>query len=296
MPRVPAFIATWIVTMALLSPPAKAQPPAPAGAADWDKLVIDALKEAHNKGADLYNAGDPAGGFRLYQGALTVVRPLLAHRPAVQKLIDDGFADVARSAGIIKIQAFRLHEVIEQVRAELKKETTKDTAKATATELLPPSPPRQLPPPKPVTSEAPTPKPRAEERDTEPMPKPADLPPDAPPKPKDVSKAAEPVRPAARGGSVGGKVTLGGTPVAAGEVTFVSLGTPEPRVFTATTTDAGLYAFEATLPPGEYGVMVTPGAGGAKVPAKYQTPLTSGLARTVAVGVNALDLELKEPH
>jgi hypothetical protein len=57
----------------------------------------------------------------MYEGALLVVRPFLAHRPVLQKAIDDGLAEVARTDGV-KIQAFRLHEVIEDVRGRLKAE------------------------------------------------------------------------------------------------------------------------------------------------------------------------------
>ncbi len=101
---------------------APAQPPT---LAELDKMAADALREAHNRGAELYNRGDPAGCLRLYEGALLTVRPFLAHRPAARKALDDGLAEVARSPDGVKVQAFRLHEVIEQVRAELKKSEPK---------------------------------------------------------------------------------------------------------------------------------------------------------------------------
>ncbi|HEV3437195.1 MAG TPA: carboxypeptidase-like regulatory domain-containing protein [Gemmata sp.] len=59
----------------------------------YDKLVVDSLRDVHNKGADLFNESkDFIGTYRMYQGALLTVRPLLAHQPAAQKLIDDGLA------------------------------------------------------------------------------------------------------------------------------------------------------------------------------------------------------------
>ena len=59
----------------------------------FDKLVVDALKEVHNRGADLYNVGkDFAGAYRMYEGGLIAVRPLLGHRPDEQKAIDEGLA------------------------------------------------------------------------------------------------------------------------------------------------------------------------------------------------------------
>jgi hypothetical protein len=101
-----------------LAAAAPAQPPTPAA---LDKLAVDALREVHNRGAELYNRGDAAGCYRMYESALLVVRPFLAHRPAIQAVIDAGLAEVAKTDGA-KIQAFRLHEVIEDVRGRLKVE------------------------------------------------------------------------------------------------------------------------------------------------------------------------------
>lgn len=91
-------------------------------AVDLDKLAVEVLKDVHNRGADHYNSGfvDAAlGTLRMYQGALRTVRAFLPHHPTVQRLIDVGLAEVDQTDGS-KLQAFRLHEVIEQVRAELK--------------------------------------------------------------------------------------------------------------------------------------------------------------------------------
>jgi hypothetical protein len=86
----------------------------------FDKLVVDTLRDVHNKGADLYNTKKEFdAAYRLYQGALLTVRPFLAHRPAAQKLIDDGLA-AAEQEPTLAQKAFRLHEVIEAVRAHLK--------------------------------------------------------------------------------------------------------------------------------------------------------------------------------
>jgi hypothetical protein len=101
---------------AALAATAPAQPPA----AGVDKLADEVLKDVHNRGAELYNRGDPAGCYRMYQGALLAIRPFLAHRPAAQKVLDNGLAEVAKATDP-KVQAFRLHQIIEQVRADLKK-------------------------------------------------------------------------------------------------------------------------------------------------------------------------------
>jgi hypothetical protein len=100
--------------------PAAAEDPKLPDAKAFDKLVIDALRGAHNKGADLYNdTKDFAGAYRLYQGALVTVRPLLAHRPDAQKLIDAGLADAEKETDAAR-KAFLLHEAIEAVRKNLK--------------------------------------------------------------------------------------------------------------------------------------------------------------------------------
>jgi hypothetical protein len=93
--------------------------------AELDKRAVDVLRDIHNRGAELYNRGDPAGCYRMYEGALVTIRPSLTHRPAVTKTLDDGLADVAKSPDGVKVQAFRLHELIEKIRADLKGEPKK---------------------------------------------------------------------------------------------------------------------------------------------------------------------------
>ena len=96
----------------------------------FDKLVVDALKEVHNRGADLYNVGmDFAGAWRLYEGGLMAVRPLLGHRPDEQKLIDTGLAAAEKEPEVAR-KAFLLHETIEKVRANLR--TPRPEAKQSA--------------------------------------------------------------------------------------------------------------------------------------------------------------------
>jgi hypothetical protein len=85
-----------------------------------DKSIVATLREIHDRGADLYNLSkDYSATFRLYEGSLLTVRPLLAHRPQVQKTIGDGLAAAARAIEPAQ-KAFLLHEVIEKTRAELK--------------------------------------------------------------------------------------------------------------------------------------------------------------------------------
>ena len=125
-------------------------PPAGLTAPQLEQAASDVLKEVHNRGADLYNRGDPAAAYRMYEGALSVVRPFVAHRPAILKAIEDGLNETAKTDGA-KIQAFRLHEVIEQVRADLKAEI------ARAAEAKPAQAPKTTPLPLPKPVETPKP-------------------------------------------------------------------------------------------------------------------------------------------
>ncbi|MBA4063785.1 MAG: hypothetical protein C0501_08745 [Isosphaera sp.] len=217
-------------------------------AATFDRLVVDSLRDVHNRGADLYNtAKDHVGAYRMYQGGLLAVRPLLGHRPAAQKLIDDGLAAAEKEANPAQ-KAFKLHEAIEAVRADLK-------TSAKAAEVAP----------------APRPK-------------------DAGQKPDGGKKPAGPPQPVgAKADGTSGRVTLKGKPLAAGDVTLVSVDRRLPVVLTAAVQADGTYAFANPVPPGKYVVVVT----GKGIPEKYQTTTTSGLTAEVKAGANVLDLELK---
>lgn len=209
----------------------------------FDKLVVDSLKEVHNRGADLYNLGkDFAGAYRVYEGGLMAVRPLLGHRPDEQKAIDEGLAAAEKEPEMNR-KAFMLHETIEKVRAGLR---------------------TPLPEPKKPAEAAP-------------MPKAKD--------PGDSAKATK------GGGGPGlrGRVTLNGKPLADGEVIFVSLDQPKPRVFTAKIQADGQYAPMEVVPPGKYAVIVT----GKGVPEKYQTTTTSGLRVEVQPPVFVFDINLQ---
>src|SRR5262249_24882733 len=64
------------------------------------------------------DVGDRSGCYRVYQGALLSVRPMLDHRPALQEAITKGLA-AAHKTGKFSEGAFVLRKVIDEVRAEL---------------------------------------------------------------------------------------------------------------------------------------------------------------------------------
>jgi truncated hemoglobin YjbI len=133
----------------------------PGDKAALDKALFDALKEMHNRAADLYNQGDANGSYRMFQGGLLLARPLLAHRPDVQKVLDDGMQEADRLASIPH-RAVALHKTIERVRDRLKPPATipapsatppnqpMPTSPGTNAPMPPATPPNQpMPPAKP---------------------------------------------------------------------------------------------------------------------------------------------------
>jgi hypothetical protein len=110
------------------------------------------------------------------------------------------------------------------------------------------------------------------------------------PEPKKPDPKPEPPKPSPPAvGSLTGALTLDSKPLGKADVTLVSLTLPAPRVFTATSDDAGKFAFPAELPPATYAVMVTGGG----VPAKFQSTRTSGLEVVVKAGGQASDVKLE---
>jgi truncated hemoglobin YjbI len=125
-----------------------------------DKLLADALKEMHNKAADVYNGGDPAGCYRMFQGGLYAARPLFASRPELQQLIDQGLQAAERQTSTAG-RARSLHETIEALRSRLKQTAT---AKPPEAPSVPPAsapqqPPASQPPPSPPAKSNPPPAP-----------------------------------------------------------------------------------------------------------------------------------------
>jgi hypothetical protein len=226
----------------------------------YDKLVIDALRDVHNKGADLYNTQkDFAGAYRMYQGALLAVRPLLAHRPDAQKLIDAGFDAAAKEADVAR-KAFLLHDSIEGVRKYLK----------VAIGAQKPDDKKPEDKKKPDDVKKPEDKKKVENK-TPTAPNPKEV---KPKEPKGVSI------------SVSGKVTLEDKPLAGAELTFTLLDADVKKTVKAKTADDGTYKFSETIPAGKYGVGVT----GKGVPAKYKN---ASLTVELKAGKQAFDIVLQ---
>ncbi|HZU36352.1 MAG TPA: hypothetical protein VFA18_10615, partial [Gemmataceae bacterium] len=68
----------FLVAILLILPSGTAWADTPAP--PYSKLS-DTLRDIHNQGARLFNAGDPAAAYYLFQGALQAVEPVLSSRP-----------------------------------------------------------------------------------------------------------------------------------------------------------------------------------------------------------------------
>jgi hemoglobin len=90
-------------------------------AKELDQRIYTALRDVINTGAELYNRpkpnNDPNGCYRLYQGSLVTLKPLLAHRPGLQKAIDDALAKADAERSVYE-RAFILRYAIGRVREE----------------------------------------------------------------------------------------------------------------------------------------------------------------------------------
>src|SRR5262249_54843850 len=87
-----------------------------------DKKAVDAmlyktLREVINRGAEVYKSGDHAGCYRIYEGALLATRPLLEHRPDLQKAIDKAMDDAGKQ-GVMWQRAFALRGGIDKIRED----------------------------------------------------------------------------------------------------------------------------------------------------------------------------------
>jgi hemoglobin len=104
----------------VLAGPALAQPDkgtAPLDRKSLDSIVYNNLKVVLNRGADLYNTGDWAGCYRLYEGSLITLKPLLQHHPALQKSADEALTTAEQDPQVAR-RAWLLRGALEKIREE----------------------------------------------------------------------------------------------------------------------------------------------------------------------------------
>lgn len=266
----PRLLFTVAVCSAVAVGVRASDPPPATPHADLDKVAVEVLKDLHNRGADLYNAADAAGAVRLYDTTLRAVGPFLSHRPKVQAAIADGLAEAARLDGA-KAQAYRLHELIDQVRNDLKAAIAADAE---------PKPAVKKGDPKPGD-------PKGESKPGEPNPSGRK----EDPKPGDAKSAPKPAPEPPAVGTVSGTLTLGGKPVPYAAVLLVPVGQPNAQAFMAATGRGGKFNFPTPLTAGDYAVTVAGGL--TPLPAKYRSFEQSGVTILVKAGPQTVDLKLQ---
>jgi hemoglobin len=114
-----ASLRAWLVVPCLLALalPVRADDK-PLARADLDARLEKILLDATSLGVQLFNGGDPAGCYRVYQTSLMSVAPLLDHRPAMQTMIRD---ELKKAEGMRSVSdsAFALRKVIDKAREDL---------------------------------------------------------------------------------------------------------------------------------------------------------------------------------
>src|SRR5262245_7905217 len=75
-----------------------------------DRQIIDLLADIHNRGAALFNRGDMMGSYRLFEGSLRTIQPLLPGD--LQGEVTVGLVQAERQTDPTS-KALALHELIE---------------------------------------------------------------------------------------------------------------------------------------------------------------------------------------
>jgi hemoglobin len=109
----------WVLAVAGAGQAADEKMAGPMDRKALDAALYNNLRDVINRGAALYNSGDQAGCYRLFEGALMAVRPLLAHHPDLQKAITDSLTS-AEQDPMLNRRAFALRTVLDRVRDEIK--------------------------------------------------------------------------------------------------------------------------------------------------------------------------------
>lgn len=111
--RTRAAVAGWLFVVAAGAAVAQ---PGPLDRTEQDRRTARVVHEASTLGSDLYNRGSKAECYRLFQGTLMAVQPMLDHRPKlaelVQKHLDDAKKLPADAASI------ELRKALDAVQAE----------------------------------------------------------------------------------------------------------------------------------------------------------------------------------
>jgi hemoglobin len=95
---------------------------------DLDSRVDQAIFRTISIGAPLYNQGDPAGCYRLYQGALFVIEPMLGHRADLRQEVTKSLRDVEALPSYAQ-RATELRRILDRVRSLVQSAPAPSSAK-----------------------------------------------------------------------------------------------------------------------------------------------------------------------
>lgn len=97
--------------------------------AELDRRITDVLNDTVNLGADIFNRGNHEGCYRLYQGSLQTLLPLMDHRPELKAKAEKKLRqakDLRKSAD----QAWLLREAIDEISNTLDRDLRAKTPPA----------------------------------------------------------------------------------------------------------------------------------------------------------------------
>ncbi len=90
----------------------------PDGLSDQDSRINKSVVQAINSGVPIYNRGDPASCYRIYQGALVGIIPFLDSRPSLQETVKKSLAS-AEINGTYYDKAAQLRGTLDEIRATI---------------------------------------------------------------------------------------------------------------------------------------------------------------------------------
>lgn len=247
--------------------------------------LYESLRRTIDHGADLFNSdGDYAGCYRVFEGALLAVRPLVSANR--QKEIDDAVSKAARLARF-EDRAYQLRTMLDQIRDDMRTLARKAPHVETKKEE------KKLPP----TNKTEEKKQAVEEKKgTKKVPEERKLP-EGPTKLPPVEPVGPPALPlpekigpataAAKTGNVAGVVTVNGRPLEGGKVQIVA----DQADFAASVEANGEFRFPMPIPSGRYRVAIVPAQTNA-FGQRYRDDVTSGLEIRVRPEKQSIELNI----
>jgi truncated hemoglobin YjbI len=85
---------------------------------DQDAALRLGVKNAINQGVVLYNSGDHYGCYRLYQGIVLTLKPILADRPELERALETALGDAEKEA-VPWQRAWVLRRALDDIRSKL---------------------------------------------------------------------------------------------------------------------------------------------------------------------------------